>query len=1079
MRSISTYQILNSRLSRETNSFSYCEKKEDNPLQELFNFEASFFVLRTPLLPITDFIDWGKGLESYKNLNDKQKLQISIEKDELILRKRLQSIVDKKEVDEAIFIANPSLHENIPHWKLCDTTKKDKKSKKIEKSIINYFCRMTSRSTPFGLFAGISIGFVGKNTKIQLKSKDHYKRHSSLDMQYLSSVIEFIESQEHYRKFLLYYPNTTLYKLGQHFRYIESFHGEQSFSYSLVDFPASKYIKKILNFAKNGKNIASLKQALIEDKISGEETSNFINLLIDNQILVSNLPPPITGEHPSKNIIRRLSSLDKKLHQKLKEANLSLKKVDSKKIGTTVSDYGLIIKSLQELPIKLQPSKVIQTNLHKPVKQCHISNKDIDEIIEAIKALYLLSDKQNEEKSLEYFKKNFIDKYEDQEVPLVHVLDEEAGVGFESSPKTIDNFPWLKNIATPPLETKSIQCNEKNIFLLNKILDATTTNAKSITLYRQELEKFKLHKKNPLPDSFAVFAKLQKNSIWLKKIDSPSGVKLLGRFGYDNSLKKKIIQHIEKEESLEPNCIFAEIIHIPEGRSGNIVYRPTFRKYEIPYLTFSNAKCNAISITDIMVSVRQNRIVLRSKKFNKEIIPRLTSAHKYSNYKNLRTYQFLCFLQKQNLTSFVGWDWGVLKGTMSFLPRITFGKIILSEALWKLDKSEIKSICSYKNKIDCFLHIQELIARRKIPRFVNMIDIDRDSEIPVDFNNPLLINSFIKNIKNQEYVILGEYPNSIDDYNVFGEGKFANEVIIPFVRKEKQEHLGKLKKYALYSPKKCIFFPGSKWLYFKIYTDLTNIDYIVIKIREAVDQVLKSNEVEKWFFVRYRDPNWHLRVRFQADPQFLTQEIIPLINKTLRKLNNENTIHKVEISTYVRETNRYGGNKNIIVAEKIFHFDSEAVVHLLKILQDDIEDLRWLSCMLSIDYFLADANLEIEEKISLLKNIWQHLAREIKFSSYKELNFKYNKHKVRINLFFDGSTKNKKEKAIHQIFKNRSQKIKSTSKQKENHSIKYLLYNLIHMNINRSIRSSHRLEELVICYLSYLHYKDKKYKSKD
>lgn len=88
--------------------------------------------------------------------------------------------------------------------------------------------------------------------------------------------------------------------------------------------------------------------------------------------------------------------------------------------------------------------------------------------------------------------------------------------------------------------------------------------------------------------------------------------------------------HLRAEESLQPDAIFAEIVHLPEGRLGNILTRPILREYEIPYLGKPGVLPDRqIPIADPLVSVAGDPVALRSARPGR-VIPWRTRTHNYA-----------------------------------------------------------------------------------------------------------------------------------------------------------------------------------------------------------------------------------------------------------------------------------------------------------------------------------------------------------------------------------------------------------------------------------------------------------------
>src|SRR5262249_61048858 len=72
----------------------------------------------------------------------------------------------------------------------------------------------------------------------------------------------------------------------------------------------------------------------------------------------------------------------------------------------------------------------------------------------------------------------------------------------------------------------------------------------------------------------------------------------------DPGFHRQVEEPLRAEEALQPDAVFAEIVHLPEGRLGNILARPVLRAYEIPYLGRASVPPDRqIPVTDLRVSV--------------------------------------------------------------------------------------------------------------------------------------------------------------------------------------------------------------------------------------------------------------------------------------------------------------------------------------------------------------------------------------------------------------------------------------------------------------------------------------------
>ena len=90
---------------------------------------------------------------------------------------------------------------------------------------------------------------------------------------------------------------------GDQWRYIEHrFKKETGRSYHLVQVDQSEYLEKIFNAAKEGGTVTKLAATISNNdnlpdgsQVSVEEAMDFIHELINNQVLVNELEPSVTG----------------------------------------------------------------------------------------------------------------------------------------------------------------------------------------------------------------------------------------------------------------------------------------------------------------------------------------------------------------------------------------------------------------------------------------------------------------------------------------------------------------------------------------------------------------------------------------------------------------------------------------------------------------------------------------------------------------------------------------------------------------------------------------------------------------
>jgi len=686
-----------------------------------------------------------------------------------IQKTALKSIYADPVFQEAIYLASPYLHKKLNDWLNLSLHGSKKENQKLENSFLKYYSRMSTRSIPFGLFTEVGVGkfgtapnpFFGK----EKFTHEHLVRETQLDMHFLVGLSNHLVKTPEIRNKLLFYPNNSIYTVRNRIRYVEYQYTQGQREYIISSAPLSEELQNILDFSKKGKTIQQLSALLIDEEITREEATEFINELIDNQVLVSELEPNVSGKDFLDIII---GSLQKTGISNESEILTSIKtKLDTIDItiGNPVSLYAEIEDLITLFNTEYDQKYLFQTDLY--FKEKFILppywKKELKEAVSFLNKITL----PQKDNHLERFKKAFHERFEKQEMPLAYVLDTEIGIGYRQDIPTKGLHPYIENLdysSSHHQSTLRIELDPIQQILNEKVQEALLDNQYKIKLSEKDFEEFE-ENWNDLPDTISfvteIISENNEEKLSLSSGGGGSAANILARFCSEKSEVQNLTKCIaQKEQELNTGYISAEIIHLPEARIGNVIRRPTLRPYEIPFLAQSILpEENQISIDDLYISLKNNRIVLRSKKLDKEIKPYLTNSHNYSA-NPLPVYHFLCDLNRQNIRPFINFNWRDLQNIYQFLPRVEYKNLILSKAWWKITEKELTQfsiLSSYEagNKEQLLSGIQSWRNKRQIPKWIQWVQFD--NKLTINLDNYDLVNVFIDTVKKLKSIVIEEF----------------------------------------------------------------------------------------------------------------------------------------------------------------------------------------------------------------------------------------------------------------------------------------------------------------------------------
>lgn len=706
-------------------------------------------------------------------------------------RKQLIKILQDPIVQEAIFLASPDFFREMVKWMESDTGL-PKKDQQMLTACIRFISRMAFRSTPFGLFAGITTGKWGESMTIGFTINTCARSHTRLDMSLLFRLGQSLKVCTSLRRSIRFFPNSSIYTVGNSLRYIEKMPNGRN---RLVSVRRSQVLEELLHQAEDGITYPEVISHLKSRGYTASESEGYVEQLAEHQLLVDELFPSVTGPDYFLKMIRILkeSSAGSQETEPLEKILSLINRIDAEPIGRPVSAYQPVVDTLKTIPFEMNPQRIFRTDHWISTSPCELPAGISEKVMQGVEILNRLTIRQLPPQ-LVRFRKRFLQRYGAGEIPLLLALDSDTGVGYDTVEMTADVAPFLEDFTwqIPDGNPHEWPRSEPENYLLNKYLrylEDSPSPARELVIDERD---------PPLPEVVwsdvpqtlsVVFKMLQKNKresargeIHLIDMGGLSAANLLSRFCHLHADIQDIVsQIIQAEQDAFEDPILAEIVHLPGERAGNILSRPVLRSLEIPYLAISGAQNGSvIPPSDLIASIRNNQIILRSGKLKKQIIPRLTTAHNYSAAGNLPVYRFLCDLQFQGNQVIQSFSWGRLMPFYRFFPRVRFQTLILSPAMWKILVADLKRLAVVPDSK--YAEALEIWKRQiRLPDWVCLKEHDREWILPL--HNQDCLQALYSKVKNRQEIWLFESLLHNDSSAVRSNGDgYAHEFIAMYYK---------------------------------------------------------------------------------------------------------------------------------------------------------------------------------------------------------------------------------------------------------------------------------------------------------
>ncbi|RSK37519.1 lantibiotic dehydratase [Hymenobacter metallilatus] len=991
---------------------------------------------------------------------------------------RIEQLLTDAHFMEAIYLASPALYEECRRWQRGELTE-PRKIEKLRHTLTRYYTRSTSRSTPFGLFAGCTLAEWGPQSHVELTTAEAGTRHTRLDMQFLCALARQLAAHPEVGPRLRYRPNSSLYHAGEEIRYVEQQVVAGELVHQISAVAASPPLLQVLAAAQAGVRLPELVAVLAPDEAEQAEAAAFLEALIEAQVLESELEPNVTGEEFLRRIQAVLAGLlaetpSAELHAIAAVLDATQQQLEAlDQAGTNpAAAYEQITANLATLGVPIEPGKLFQTDAVPGTAGPATLDAGLQpQLLEALEVLTYLAAPAHSPR-LDDFTRRFQARYEDREVPLLEALDNESGLSYSEYGQSRYS-PLVHDLvveSTAPHEAAPPRTPARR-YLYQKLRAAEQARQYTIEITLEELRHQGLHPLPlPLPPSVSVlFRPAGAGQVVLESVGGSSAVNLLGRFAHADARIAELVEQVTRlEQAHNPAVVFAEIAHLPSGRTGNILRRPCFRALEIPYLARSGSAAQA-PVQELTVAVQHGELVLRHRRTGQRVVPRLSTAHNYTR-QALPVYQFLCDLQTQGLQPHLAFSWTAIATDAKFLPRLTYRAVVLALAAWQLEPADVQPLLQ-ATPAELPACWQAFRALWQLPRFFTLAD--GDNELLVDADNELLLRVWLEAVRQRTTIRLKEFlfdPATSPVRNAAGEG-YAAQCIALLVRQQPCY----LPASPVLPPAAAVpreFALGSEWLYYKLYCGQLVADRVLLDaIRPLAAELQARGLVDHWFFIRYADPDNHLRVRWHLPRPEQVGEVIGLMEHYLHPFRATNAVWRVQTDTYRRELERYG-SLSMMASEALFHYQSEALLEAIAQAQLQEEPPEsWLWGLATTDELLTAFGYSLPRKLALLQKMRDSFAQEFGLDSTlkRQLDAKFRQARPAISQVLDaaGAGLLPLPAALTSIAQ---QLLALENAGQLEVPLDSLLASYVHMLLNRLVPAEARLHELVLYDFLFRYY---------
>ncbi len=814
---------------------------------------------------------------------------------------------------------------------------------------LRYHIRMTTRPTPYGLFAGVSLASWGERTTLRLTDAPPATR-SRPDMSWLLRLVMQLEARRDVRPALLVRANSAALVRGGRILLAERLtHEGDGAAPPRVSIRATPATVVVLRLARTPIALPQLVARVAQSApgVARERIENLVHELIDESVLVTDLRPPLTCLSPAEWVLERIAGIAsaREIHDRLEEFVRAARAWDGLAVGNRVAAYIELARLATTLGAKADEPP-LQVDTRFAVSDAHISRTIGDEVARAASLMLRLTPFPNGFPYLRAYHQAFVSRYgRYREVPLLEMLDPHWGIG----PPDLGGHAAAVQFAARDQALLDLACSALRERTLAVELDAATLSR--LTTYDKD--------PGPLPSSLDVCAFVCARPGGLEhgefrivvgpNVGSSAARRNLARFaGVLGEAALAALHRTKAADQRLTHAMVAEIAYLPHRfRLANVALRPPTSEREVVLGVSSGASAaDHIPLDELLVGVESERFYLRWPGHTDRLV--VSSSHMLNFNQAHPICRFLAHVNADQQAQLHMFDWGPAS-SFAFLPRVQSGRVVLRPAQWRIGCAAAADRAT-PGAFAVFLDRQR--SELQIPRHVYLSNGDVRLLLDLDDAAHLkqLLHAAQRAGPGGTLLLQEALPGPQDAWLAGPGGHYIVELVVSVARSAQEREPSPSRVTAAQPASPRMIGPGGSWLYLKIYTSPDNEEDLLLgPLTAFLEEARASTLLRDWYFLRYADPDSHLRVRFRTPQAEDADTLFAELNLMCRSLMERDLCNRFAFDTYEREIERYGGCEAIDAAESLFVADSDLALEMLRSFHDAKLERKTLVAVTALD----------------------------------------------------------------------------------------------------------------------------------